>query len=151
MSAGMIGRGMVAGFCATSVLSVVMLMKASIGLMPELDPIAMMTTMAGANSSAIGWIGHFVIGTVFWGIGFAVVAPYLPGPYPVRGVLFAIAAWLMMMLGLMPMAGAGAFGLSRGMMVPIAALVMHVMFGMILGGVYGLLRGKPKSLQSYAR
>ena len=49
--------------------SAMMLMKKSMGLMPELDPVAMITGMAGASSPAIGWIGHFFIGTIFWGIG----------------------------------------------------------------------------------
>ena len=75
MKPGMIGRGIAAGFVATVVLSAIMLVKHSMGLMPELDPIAMITAMAGANSPALGWIA------LFWGIGFAVVSPYLPGPF----------------------------------------------------------------------
>jgi hypothetical protein len=31
---------------------------------------------------------HFMIGTVAWGILFAVVVPYLPGSPIVRGMLF---------------------------------------------------------------
>src|SRR5262245_65607488 len=69
-----IGRGIVPGFVATVVLSAMMLMKQSMGLMPGLDPIGMITSMAGASSPAVGWIGHLVIGTIFWGIGFAIVS-----------------------------------------------------------------------------
>jgi hypothetical protein len=151
MTAAAIGRGMIAGLCATIVLSFLMVMKSYMGLMPELDPIGMMAAMAGASTAAFGWIAHFVIGTVFWGVGFVLVSLYLPGSYRVRGVLFAIAAWLGMMVVLMPMAGAGVFGLSRGMMVPIAALAMHVVFGVVLGSIYGLLSGDRKSLQRYAQ
>ena len=50
MKPGMIGGGIAAGFVATVVLSAMMLVKHSMGLMPELDPIAMITAMAGANS-----------------------------------------------------------------------------------------------------
>ncbi len=64
-----IGRGIIAGLVASAVLSAVMLMKKSLGLMPELDPIAMITAMAGARSPAVGWIGHFVIGTSHFVIG----------------------------------------------------------------------------------
>jgi len=105
MKPGMIGGGIAAGFVATVVLSAMMLVKHSMGLMPELDPIAMITAMAGANSPALGWIAHFVIGSIFWGIGFAVVSPYLPGPFWLRGVIFAVGAWLLMMIVMMPMAG----------------------------------------------
>ena len=151
MNPGMIGRGIVAGFVATVVLSAMMLMKQSMGLMPELDPIALITAMAGASSPTVGWIGHFVIGSIFWGIGFAIVGPYLPGPYWLRGTIFAAGAWLMMMIVVMPMAGAGLFGLGFGMMTPVAALVLHVVYGLVLGGIYGLLSAKQGSVTGYSR
>ena len=151
MKPGMIARGIAAGFVATVVLSAMMLMKHSMGLMPELDPIAMMTTMAGASSPVVGWIAHFVIGSIFWGVGFAVVGPYLPGPYWLRGTIFAVGAWLMMMIAVMPMAGAGLFGLGLGMMTPAATLLLHVVFGLVLGGTYGLLGGKQRSRAGYSR
>ena len=37
----------------------------------------------------------------------------------------------------MPMAGAGFFGSQLGMMAPLATLVMHWIYGAVLGGVYG--------------
>ena len=151
MKPGMIGTGIAAGFVATVVLSVMMLMKRSVGLMPELDPIAMITAMTGASSPAVGWIGHFVIGSIFWGVGFAIVSPYLPGPYPLRGPVFAIGAWLMMMLVVMPMAGAGLFGLGLGMMAPVVALALHVVFGAVLGGIYGLVGAKQGAIAGYLR
>jgi uncharacterized membrane protein YagU involved in acid resistance len=146
-----IGRGIASGLVATVVLSAAMLMKHSMGLMPQLDPIGMITAMAGMSSPAAGWIGHFVIGTIFWGIGFAIVSPYLPGPYWLRGTIFALAAWLMMMIVMMPMAGDGLFGLGLGMMAPVATLLLHVLFGLVLGGVYGLLAGKQASTAGYSR
>jgi hypothetical protein len=146
-----ITSGIVAGFVATVVLSAVMLMKHSMGLMPELDPIAMITAATGATSPAIGWIAHFVIGSIFWGIGFAIVSPYLPGPYWLRGAIFAVGAWLVMMIVMMPMAGAGVFGLGLSMMTPMATLVMHVVFGLVLGGVYGLLGARQGVAPSYSR
>ena len=151
MKPAVIGRSIVAGFVATVVLSAMMLMKQSMAVMPELDPIGMITSMAGASSPAIGWIGHFVIGSVFWGIGFAIVSPYLPGPYFLRGMIFAAGAWLMMMIMMMPMAGAGLFGTGLGMMTPVATLMLHIVFGVVLGGVYGLLGGHQTSTAGYSR
>jgi hypothetical protein len=54
---GAIGRGLIAGLIATIVLSAAMLFKQSMGVMPELDPIDMITAMSGAGSRAAGWIG----------------------------------------------------------------------------------------------
>jgi hypothetical protein len=141
MTFATIRRGIIAGFLATVVLSALMLMKKSMGVMPELDPIGMISAMAGAKSPVVGWIGHFAVGTIFWGIGFAIVSPYLPGSYGLRGVIFAFGAWLMMMILMMPMAGAGMFGLGLGKMVPIAALVLHAIYGLVLGSIFGLVGG----------
>jgi hypothetical protein len=151
MKPEVIGRGIFAGFVATVVLSALMLMKKSIGVMPELDPIAMITAMAGARSPVIGWIGHFVIGSIFWGIGFVVVSPYLPGPYWLRGTIFAVGAWLVMMIVMMPMAGAGLFGTHLGMMAPVVTLVLHLVYGVVLGGTYGVLGGEQGSVAEHPR
>jgi hypothetical protein len=150
MKLSSIGRGVTAGLAATIVLSAIMLLKQAMGFMPELDPIAMITSMMGGGSLAIGWIGHFAIGAMLWGTGFAVVSPYLPGPQALRGVLFASAAWLMMMIVVMPMAEAGMFGLRLGMGVPVATLMPHVVFGMVLGAVYGLT-GRQTIAAGYSR
>ena len=43
-----------------------------------------------------------------------------------------------MMVAVMPMADAGFFGLKFGIMAPVMTLVLHVIFGAVLGGIYGL-------------
>jgi len=40
---------------------------------------------------------------------------------------------------MMPMAGAGLFGMRLGMMAPVMTLLMHLVFGAVLGGVYAML------------
>ena len=131
-----IAAGLLAGFIATVVLSALMVMKSLMGTMPDLDVIAMLSGMMGAPL-AIGWIAHFVIGTVFWGEGFAILYDKIPGGSAMqRGVVFGIAAWLLMMILIMPMAGAGLFGMSLGIMAPVMTLVLHVIFGAVLGAVY---------------
>ena len=128
--------GFLAGFIATVVLSVLMVMKGMMGLMPELDVAAMLAGMIGAPV-IVGWIVHFLIGTVAWGGGFAVLYDYIPGSSAVqKGIVFGIAAWLGMMILIMPMAGAGLFGLALGMMAPIMTLVLHIIFGAVLGAVF---------------
>lgn len=44
-----------------------------------------------------------------------------------------------MMVAVMPMAGAGLFGLNLGIMVPILIFVLHVIFGAVLRWTYGRL------------
>jgi hypothetical protein len=132
-----IGTGIAAGFVATIVLSIIMVVKQMMGLMPQLNPVEMITQNMGAQTPLAGWIVHFLIGTVLWGILYAWIAPRLSGAHWFRGVLFATGAWLLMMITLMPMAGAGLFGLKMGLMAPVATLILHWIYGAVLGGLYG--------------
>lgn len=87
-----IGKGVIAGFSATVILSLLMVMKAAMGLMPGLDVISMLSGMMG-SSLLVGWIAHFMIGAVIWGGLFALLAPRLPGgSFWLKGVLFGIGA-----------------------------------------------------------
>lgn len=133
-----IGKGIVAGFAATVVLSVLMLLKQMMGLMPELDVINMLSGMAGSSSPALGWIIHFLIGSIAWGILFSLLIPYLPGGHIVGGMIFGVGAWILMMLFVMPMAGAALFGLRLGPMAPVMTLMLHLVYGAVLGWVYGV-------------
>ncbi|PPD42253.1 MAG: hypothetical protein CTY15_12505 [Methylocystis sp.] len=143
-------KGMAAGFVATVILSILMMVKSRMGLMPELDVIAMLTGMMAAPTPLAGWIGHFAIGAILWGGLFAWLDPSLPGSsHWLKGAYFGIGAWILMMVLVMPMAGAGFFGLSLGVMAPIMTLVLHLVFGAALGGVYGLER--PESEFEYSR
>jgi hypothetical protein len=131
--------GLVAGFIATVVLSAMMVIKGMMGLMPELDIAAMIGMMMGA-SVMVGWIVHFMIGTIAWGGGFALLYGLIPGDNAVvKGIGFGVAAWFGMMIAVMPMAGAGLFGMTFGIMAPIMTLLFHVVFGAVLGGVYDML------------
>lgn len=138
-------RAMIAGFVATVVLSVLMLMKSMMGVMPGLDVIRMLTGMAHdmmglPANPAVGWMLHFLIGTVLWGIGFALFYKVLPGGSAVvKGIGFGVLAWVLMMLIPMPMAGAGLFGMKMGMMAPVMTLVLHLIWGAALGATFGAL------------
>ena len=53
-----------------------------------------------------------------------------------------------MMLAVMPMAGAGFFGMNLGMVAPIMTLVLHVIYGAVLGGVYAALQSRKHGHQN---
>lgn len=130
-------NGFLAGFIATAVLSVMMVAGAMMGVMPELDVAAMLAMMMGAPI-LVGWLAHFMIGTLAWGGGFAVLYGVIPvGSAVIKGIVFGVAAWLGMMIMVMPMAGAGLFGMNFGIMAPMMTLVLHIIFGAVLGAVYG--------------
>lgn len=131
-------KGIIAGFAATVVLSLLMMAKSMMGLMPEMNIIAMLSGMLGAGA-AVGWVMHVLIGSVVWGAGFAMLNGAIPGTSLLaKGVVFGIAAWLLMMIVVMPMAGAGLFGMNLGIMAPMMTLVLHIIFGAVLGWVFAL-------------
>jgi len=142
-----IRKSMLAGFVATVVLSMLMVMKMVLGVMPELNAIRMMTAMAHGIMGTpavpvVGWVMHFIIGTVIWGVLFALIGKSLPGGgYVGKGMSFSVLAWVLMMVMVMPMAGTGFFGLSLGMMAPVMTLILHLIYGAVLGGLYGKLLG----------
>jgi len=130
-----IKAGVISGFVATVVLSILMVAKAKMGVMPELNAIKMLAGMMG-SPLVMGWVAHFVIGTIIWGVLFAVLVNKLPGGVMGGAIIFSIGAWLLMMIGPMPMAGAGLFGLNIGVMAPVATLILHIIWGIVLGFTY---------------
>lgn len=133
-------RGLAAGAAATAVLSMLMLAKTMMGVMPELDVVSMLSTMMGASgNAALGWSAHVMIGVLGYGLAMALVGSRLPGLRAIlKGVMIGFGGWLIMMAMLMPMAGAGYFGMAMGMMAPMMTLALHLVFGAALGAVYGL-------------
>ena len=130
-----IKAGIISGFVATIALSIIMVIKTKMGVMPELNAIKMLAGMMG-SSLVMGWVAHFIIGTLVWGILFALLVNKLSGGVMLSAILFSIVAWLIMMIGPMPMAGEGLFGLNIGMMAPVATLMLHIIWGVVLGLVY---------------
>jgi hypothetical protein len=134
-------KGMAAGFAATLVISLLMIVKQVAGFQPVLNLVDLLSGMLHAPTS-VGWLMHFVVGTLVWGSIFAVLAHKLPGATPmIRGVFFAVGAWLLMQLIILPLGGMGAFGIHYGFWAPVLTLALHVVYGVVLGGVYARLGG----------
>ncbi len=47
-----------------------------------------------------------------------------------------LAAWMVMMLVVMALAGAGIFVMNIGIMAPIVTMMLHLIFGAVLGFAY---------------
>lgn len=138
------GKGLLAGLAATVVLSALMVAKAMMGVMPELDIAKMIAAMMGfPDKPIVGWIVHSMLGIVGYGAAISLFAKHLPGnSYVGHGLMLAVGGWLIMMVMLMPMAGAGLFGMKMGWMAPMMTLVLHLIFGAVLGWVYGSQLGQ---------
>mgnify|MGYP005861573707 CR=1 FL=1 len=135
--------GILAGLIATAVLSVLMMLKGMMGMMPDLNVIAMIAGMMGVGAM-VGWVVHFVIGAVYGAIFAQVLDTPETGTAALRGIALGVIAWLVMMIVIMPMTGNGLFGMAMpsGMMIPVATLVLHIIFGAVLGLSYVAVRNK---------
>jgi len=141
-----LGRGIIAGFVATLAISMLMIMRISAGIMTWFNPIDHMNLTAQEvlgtpNSAAIGWIIHFLVGAVLWGGLFSLLVRYMPGHrYATRGLVFGTLVAVVVMLTVLPLAGSGFFGLGFGVVGPVYTLVIHWIYGAVLGAAYGFLQ-----------
>jgi uncharacterized membrane protein YagU involved in acid resistance len=123
------------GFLGTLALTAMMRVVApKMGV--HMDIAALLGTMMG-TSRALGLLTHFALGTVVFSLAYGLLAyRFLPGPPIVKGALFGVALWIGMQVVAMPMMGGGLFGERfGGMKTAVAALVAHLVFGMVLGSI----------------
>ena len=131
-----LSAGFFAGFVASLVLSGFMVAKMMLGVIPALNVIKMLAAML-ALPLFWGWVAHFAIGTIAWGGLFALLNDEIPSNTEMgKGIVFATFAWFAMMLFFMPMAGVGLFGAKLGIMAPVITLILHWIFGAVMGAVY---------------
>lgn len=126
-------KAIAAGVVGTAVMTVVSVYVAPMMGMPRMNPAEMLAGQMGGNMM-MGWAAHFLVGVVL-AVIYAVVAGGLPGPVAVRGALFGIAPWLVAQAVMMPMMGMGMF--SGSMMLAGGSLIGHLLYGAVVGLVYG--------------
>ena len=137
---GDVAKGVEAGFIATIVISILLVVQQAAGVAPEFNLISLIMSAAGTpDNVTLAWILHFVIGVGVWGAGFAAFSPHLPGPHWLRGMMFGALAWLAMMIAFLPAAGLPIFAQGMGITIPVVALVLHLAFGAVMGESYHLL------------
>jgi hypothetical protein len=136
---GDVTEGITAGLIATIVITVLLFAQQAAGIAPDFNLISLIKSAATGDDTIFAWIFHFVIGVVVWGGLFAVFSPHLPGPHWVRGLIFGTLTWLAMMLAFLPAAGMPIFALGSGAVIPMGALALNLIFGLVLGEAYHLL------------
>jgi len=130
-----------AGIAATAVMSIVAVMVAPMMGMPKMD----FGTMLGTNNPMMampymaGWIIHFVVGIVLTVIYASIFINKLSGSYAVRGIIFAMIPFVIAQSMMMPMMGNGFWSSASEvqMMAIMGSLIGHIVFGAVLGTVYG--------------
>jgi len=82
----------------------------------------------------------FFVGGLIWALLYALIfEPRLHGPAWRRGVEFALLPWLVSLVVFMPLVGGGILGLNLGAgpLPIIGNLVLHALYGAVLGVVWG--------------
>lgn len=133
------GRAILAGIVGTAVMTVVAMAAPMMG-MPPMNPADMLAAQMGGNVM-LGWLGHFMVGTIL-AIIYAAVAPFLPGAPWQRGALYSLAPWLLAQVVVMPMMGMGLF--SGSMLAAGGSLLGHLIYGATVGAIYGM-PGAPRT------
>ena len=127
------GRAVLAGSVGTLVMTAVGLFAAPLMGLPPMNPAEMLAGAMGGNT-ALGWGAHLMIG-VSLAFGYAIVAPALPGPGVARGAIYSVGPFLMAQILVMPIMGMPLF--SGSLAMATGSLVGHLVYGAVLGGIYG--------------
>jgi hypothetical protein len=132
-------KGVIAGFCATIILSLVFLALSYLGI--EQFNIVSMIDELGSIQRTAAWFDHFIVGTLLWGPIFAGFETTLSDARPrwQKGLLFGVVTWLVMMLIFMPVIGYGLFAWRKGLIEPVGMLVISLIYGLALGVIFELL------------
>lgn len=134
-------RAIVAGVAGTVVITMVGLWIAPLMGIPRMNPADMLASAMG-GVLALGWVAHFMIGTIL-ALIYALVAPVLPGSPVLRGALYGIAPWLVAQIMVLPMMGMPLF--SGSTIMAMGSLIGHLIYGATIGGIYGVPAAAPRA------
>lgn len=105
---------------------------------------------------------HLAMGLIWAGVYAAFFEPRLPGADWQKGVAFALIPYVLSLVVFLPVAGGGPFGLALGAgpLPVLGNLILHVVYGVTLGELYGRLGehvftesgvGEPEEVAALAR
>lgn len=132
-------KGSIGGFVAALVLAAIFKMFNATGTFDELDIVTLIDRV-GSIGRGGAWADHFIVGVLLWGPIFAAFDATTDNrPRWQKGLMFGVIAWLVMMLIFMPVVGGGLFGWRVGLVAPVGMLVLHLIYGLVLGVVFQAL------------
>jgi hypothetical protein len=144
-------KGMIAGFAATVAVSVLEAANLIFGPWTASFPRLLSVMLQTPDLMIVGWIAHFVVGTLILGPIFGVLCPRLPTDTPEsKGILFAVGAFIVMGLTVAPLVGVlggrpvGIFFMQAGFGTLAWMIATHAVYGIVLGSVYGRLVARDK-------
>ncbi len=143
--------GIIAGFVATFAMTIVLaaayLLARAIG--DEEGPTILRwfwnlahnpITERPENAPFIAIGLNLLVGLVLAVIYARVFEPMLGGPGWRKGMIFALIPWLISIVAFLPIMGGGFLGMDieAGPLPILGNLILHIVYGAVLGGIYGL-------------
>jgi len=136
---------LLAGLSGTLAHLALMSAKGALNIMPEFQPYealqATLSAVAGRELHPIFlWLLSWLNGALLVGFIFARIWRYVPGQSGfVKGIVFGVAAWLIMGLVAFPMIGLGLFASVYGLQAIVLSAVMLLIYSATMGSAYGVL------------
>ncbi|MBI2140828.1 hypothetical protein HYU16_00225 [Candidatus Woesearchaeota archaeon] len=128
--------GLVAGFIGSLVMAIIMM---AMGKSVKASPPGIIAEKFLGDESKKPMVLMPVM--AIWGLIFAAVAGAgLVKENYVGGLIVAVVAWLLLGIVMLPMAGAGLFGMKKWGMIPMMSLVMHIIWALVAVTVFGFLK-----------
>jgi uncharacterized membrane protein YagU involved in acid resistance len=126
-----------AGIVGTIAMTMMTMVAPMMG-MPEMNIPKMLSDFMGMPA-ILGWAAHFMIGTTFGLVYVYIFLSKLPGHQIFKGTIFGLFPWLLAQIMVNPMMGAGIFALNTPapLMMVMGSLIGHLVYGTVLGAVYG--------------
>jgi uncharacterized membrane protein YagU involved in acid resistance len=129
-----LGKTIVAGLVGTAVMTVLIMIAPMMG-MPEMNIPAMLGEFTGMGTT-VGWVMHFVIGSVLAVIYAWLFQGRLPGGPVVAGALYGFLVFLLAQVAVTPMMGGAVFSGGDVPMI-MGSLLGHLVYGGVVGGMLG--------------
>ena len=128
-------KGLVAGLAATVAVSVLEAVNILALKWFAPFPLILAKLVGVPGNLAVGWVLHAIAGIFILGPLFGILCPRLPTDTPeTKGIVFAVGAFVVLMVGLLLFGGGDVFGRNFGTIGWLVAT--HAVFGIVLGNVY---------------
>ncbi len=127
-----IAKGVISGVVASVLVSGGVYLASMLGFVQSLDPMRAAAGIA-LHPASLSWVAYFILGALLWGTVFALLSPVLPGPFWCKGTAFGALAWLL------TVAIAQAAEASTMEALALGPIMVHLLFGALLGLTYGTL------------
>ena len=137
------------GFVGTVIFTLMMRFVAPL-MGVRMDIVAKLGEMTHSGMAG-GLLTHFLNGTVIFPLIYVyLLYRFLPGSPWQKGLVWGVVLWLGLEIVMMPMLGGGMFSTEMGgMKAVIAALMGHLVYGIVFGAVAGA-PATPKTVRAAA-